>query len=118
MLDEGVTRQVCSLRVPITPSPSSHHHTVTLGYLNIVLILENAGPIKPESKKPVSEASAVKEVGVTQEVGMVPEVGVVHIEEGGLVGSLEYKTAVELELWKVSQQEAFEVNMTKIDFFY
>ncbi len=51
---------------------------------------------------------------------MVKEkVGVAPVEGGGqsLVGSLEYNTAVELELWKVSQQEAFEVR-TRLNSLY
>ena len=119
LLNGGVTRRVCSLRVPITPPPPSQSHsltppppsqphTLTLGYLNAVLILENFGPVVSDDN--VVEMRAANE---SDGVSKPSEAGVQSGVGGGgqsLVGSLEYNTAVELELWKVSQQEAFEVS--------
>ena len=47
VLEGGVTRQICSLRCPVTPPPPSHHHTLhlNLGHINVVLVLEDHGPI-------------------------------------------------------------------------
>ena len=59
VLEGGVTRQICSLRSPITPPPPSHHHTLTLtlGHINTVLVLEDHGPIG-QSKDKTSLTSA------------------------------------------------------------
>lgn len=47
VLEGGVTRQICSLRCSVTPPPPSHHHTLhlNLGHINVVLVLEDHGPI-------------------------------------------------------------------------
>lgn len=47
VLEGEVTRQIYSLRSPIIPPPPSHHHSLhlTLGHINIVLVLEDHGPI-------------------------------------------------------------------------
>ena len=116
LLDGGVSRQVCSLRVPITPPPPSQPHTLTLGYLNAVLILENFGPVVPDGNVvEVRASNGVDGVSKPSEASVqsgASGVGGSGVGGGGqsLVGSLEYNTAVELELWKVSQQEAFEVS--------
>ena len=57
-LEGRVTRQICSLRSPITPPPPSHHHTLplTLGHINTVLVFEDHGPIG-QSKDGTSLAS-------------------------------------------------------------
>ena len=57
MLEGGITRQVCSLRSPVTPPPPSHHHTLTLGHINTVLVLEDHGPIGPSSNNTIVQQS-------------------------------------------------------------
>ena len=174
------TRQVCSLRVPITPPPPSQPHTLTLGYLNAVLILEEFGFVATEDRTGETASAGVQGgpggAGGAGGVGGVGGTGVFSgpgrasvqggpggasvqggaggagvqggpggagvqggpggasvqggpggagvlseprgavgagVQGGGqsLVGPLEYNTAVELELWKLAQQEAFEVRM-------
>ena len=128
-----------SLRVPITPPPPSQPHTLTppppsqshlltLGYLNAVLILEDFGMVASENhvEAGIGEPSVPSRpggAGVSGGAGVpsgaggagVPSgaggAGGAGVPSGGqsLVGPLEYNTAVELELWKLAQQEAFQV---------
>ena len=71
MLEGGVTRQICSLRSPITPPPPSHHHTLhllTLGHINTVLVLEDHGPIdqsKDNNGTSLASASSVRPLPIT-----------------------------------------------------
>lgn len=70
MLEGGVTRQICSLRSPITPPPPSHHHTLhllTLGHINTVLVLEDHGPIdqSKDNRTSLSSASSVRPLPIT-----------------------------------------------------
>ena len=110
-----------SLRVPITPPPPSQPHTLTppppsqshlltLGYLNAVLILEDFGMVASENhvEAGIGEPSVPSRPGGA---GVSGGAGGAGVPSGGqsLVGPLEYNTAVELELWKLAQQEAFQV---------
>ena len=70
VLEGGVTRQICSLRSPITPPPPSHHHTLhllTLGHINTVLVLEDHGPINQskDNRTSLTSASSVRPLPIT-----------------------------------------------------
>lgn len=101
--ENSATRQVCSLRTPVT-LPRPHPDAITVGYLNVVLILEDFGLVNGAVQESKETAAVVENDPSGDETGSLRN-------EQHLVGSQEYKIAMELELWKLSQQETFEVSV-------
>ena len=67
VLDDGGTRQICSLRSPITPPPPSHHQAhLTLGHINTVLVLEDHGTIAQSTGNPSASVRPSSVVSATQ----------------------------------------------------
>lgn len=141
------TRQIFSLQSHITPpseSGPSHPPTHSLGKLNVVLLLEDLGPIKladgallPEAKsKPITSLNGMQQLTskdvpshtmtsqshVTNHMTKVRD----HVTKSldhktgskladksvakGITESSEYAVAMELEMWKLAEEEAFKVS--------
>lgn len=123
-----------SISVPTTATPQ----TAALGTLHVTLVLEDMGPLalkKLLAEDPSQNKAGRKEKGSGHKEKYLPDsvnviVSAGHTHEatdgqsgggnvrfsGGVGGdtmlssdSVEYKVAMELEMWKASEEEAFQV---------
>ena len=154
MLESGASRQMHSLQPYITPpsssSSSSHSYTPTLGQLNVVLVLEDHGPIGISNQVLSSKSNGSSGLTLNRTLAQsVPKDDIDHVtdpqshatdpqspvtspqshvtksdsgdnqnhhgnhpnghKKKGIMESSEYAVAMELEMWKMAEEEAFKV---------
>jgi hypothetical protein len=86
----NITHQKCSLKVPVMATLSSH---VVCAYIHCTLTLEDHGPIQLSKETGDSRPFCIQAPATS------------------LPSSSEYLAAMELEMWKLSQEETFANKM-------